>query len=146
MKRIAILIVFTLAVAVIAATASQPVGFEKNWHHWRGPHATGVAADANRPRHGVKLKTSVGNLLSPVRGMPRQLFGKTKFSSKPQLRAKRPKQKPKNQADDNPFSGFFNQRRGRGAVENAYRFDLIAINREDGSILWQKNTARAKSP
>ena len=24
-------------------------GFEKNWHHWRGPHATGAAVEADPP-------------------------------------------------------------------------------------------------
>ena len=39
----------------------------------------------------------------------------------------------------------FNQRRGRGAVEEVYKFDLIALNRNDGSILWQK-TLRELNP
>ena len=49
MKIIAILTLCICAVAAIAAIASQPIGFEKNWHHWRGPHATGAAAEANPP-------------------------------------------------------------------------------------------------
>ena len=35
---------------------------------------------------------------------------------------------------DNPFSGFF----GKKDEGPMYTFDLLAINRSDGSILWQK--------
>ena len=50
MKSIAFLTLCVCALVAIAASASQPVDYEKNWHQWRGPHATGAAAsDANPP-------------------------------------------------------------------------------------------------
>ena len=45
--------------------------------------------------------------------------------------------------DDNPFSGFFRQR--DSGPTNTYQFALLAINRSDGSILWQK-TLREEVP
>ena len=50
MRNIAFLTLCVCAWAVMIASASQPVDYEKNWHQWRGPHATGAAAsDANPP-------------------------------------------------------------------------------------------------
>ena len=39
----------------------------------------------------------------------------------------------KSEEADNPFSGFFGGNKGP-----MYKFDLLTINRNDGSILWQK--------
>ncbi len=145
MKRIAILIVFTLTAVVITASASQPVGFEKNWHHWRGPHATGVAADANPPTTWSETENIRWKVAVPGTGHASPIVWEDKIFIQTAVKGEAAKAEAEESGDDNPFSGFFNQRRGRGAVENAYRFDLIAINREDGSILWQK-TLRELNP
>ena len=50
-KKIALLTICVVALAAVVTIASQPVGFEKNWHHWRGPYATGVAAEAKPTYH-----------------------------------------------------------------------------------------------
>ena len=137
MKRIAILIVFTLALAVIAASASQPVGFEKNWHHWRGPHATGAAVEANPPTTWSETENIRWKVAIPGIGHAAPIIWEDKIFIQTAIEGKEEKEKVE---DDNLFGGFFQKDSGP-----KYKFDLLAINRSDGSILWQK-TLREINP
>ena len=145
MKRIAILTLGICALVGIAAIASQPVGFEKNWHHWRGPYATGAARDADPPTTWSETENIRWKVTIPGTGHASPIIWEDKIFIQTAIKGEASKAEAEESGDDNPFSGFFNQRRGRGAVENAYKFDLIAINRTDGSILWQK-TLRELNP
>jgi outer membrane protein assembly factor BamB len=145
MKKIAILTLCLFGLTVIAAIASQPVGFEKNWHHWRGPHATGVAVDAQPPTTWSETENIRWKVAIPGTGHASPIIWEDKIFIQTAIKGEASKVESEESDDSNPFSGFFNQRRGRGAIENAYRFDLIAINRNDGSILWQK-TLRELNP
>ena len=137
MKRIAILTLCIFALAVIAAIASQPVGFEKNWHHWRGPHATGVAVDANPPTTWSETENIRWKVTIPGTGHAVPIIWEDKIFIQTAIEGKEEK---KESEDTNPFSGFFQRDSGP-----KYKFDLIALNRSDGSVLWQK-TLREISP
>ena len=137
MKRIAILTLCIFALAVIAASASQPVGFEKNWHHWRGPHATGAAADANPPTTWSETENIRWKITIPGTGHAAPIIWEDKIFIQTAIEGKEEK---KESEDTNPFSGFFQRDSGP-----KYKFDLLAINRSDGSILWQK-TLRELNP
>ena len=137
MKRIAILTLCIFALAVIAAIASQPVGFEKNWHHWRGPHATGVAVDANPPTTWSETENIRWKVAIPGTGHAAPIVWEDKIFIQTAIEGKEEK---KESEDTNPFSGFFQRDSGP-----KYKFDLLAINRNDGSILWQK-TLREINP
>ena len=137
MKRIAILTLCIFALAVIAAIASQPVGFEKNWHHWRGPHATGAAADANPPTTWSETENIRWKITIPGTGHAAPIIWEDKIFIQTAIEGKEEK---KESEDTNPFSGFFQRDSGP-----KYKFDLLAINRSDGSILWQK-TLRESNP
>ena len=145
MKRVLILTLCIFGLTVIAASASQPIGFEKNWHHWRGPHATGVAVDAQPPTTWSETENIRWKVAIPGTGHASPIIWEDKVFIQTAIKGEVPKVESEESDDDNPFSGFFNRGRGRGAVENAYRFDLIALDRNDGSILWQK-TLRELNP
>ena len=136
MKRIAILMIFIFPLAAIAAIASQPVGFEKNWHHWRGPYATGVAVDANPPTTWSETENIRWKVAIPGTGHASPIIWEDKIFIQTAVETKA----EKSEEDDNPFSGFFG-----GNNRPTYKFDLLAINRKDGSILWQK-TLREVNP
>ena len=135
MKKIAISTLCIFALAVIAAIASQPIGFEKNWHHWRGPYATGVAVDANPPTTWSETENVRWKVAIPGTGHAAPIVWGDKIFIQTAIEGKEEKS-----GDDNPFSGFFQRDSGP-----KYKFDLIALNRSDGSILWQK-TLREISP
>ena len=138
MKRIAILTICIFALATVAAIAAQPDGFEKNWHHWRGPHATGVAAaDANPPITWSETENIRWKVAIPGMGHAAPIIWGDKIFIQTAIEA--PAEEKKSE-DDNPFSGFLGRNDGP-----SYKFDLLAINRNDGSILWQK-TLREVAP
>ena len=129
MKRIAILTICIFAFAAIVVLASQPVGFEKNWHHWRGPYATGAAVDANPPTTWSETENIRWKIAIPGMGHAAPIIWEDKIFIQTAIEVKA----NESEKDDNPFSGFFG-----GNKEPLYKFDLLAINRSDGSILWQK--------
>ena len=129
MKRIAILTICIFALAAVVVLASQPVGFEKNWHHWRGPHATGAAVDANPPTTWSETENIRWKVAIPGMGHAAPIIWEDKIFIQTAIEVKA----KESEGDDNPFSGFFG-----GNKEPLYKFDLLAINRSDGSILWQK--------
>ena len=133
MKRIAILTMCIFALAAIAAMASQPVGFEKNWHHWRGPYATGAAAlDAAPPTTWSESENVRWKVAIPGMGHAAPIIWEDKVFIQTAIKVEVPKEEKSD--DENPFSGFFQG----GAAADMYKFDLIAINRSNGDILWQK--------
>ena len=136
-KRIAILTLCLCVLVTLAASAAQPVDYEKNWHHWRGPYATGVAVDANPPitwsaTENIRWKVDI-----PGIGHATPIIWGDKIFIQTAVEGK----KMESEDDNNPFSGFFGGRNDGPA----YKFDLLAINRSDGSILWQK-TLREVAP
>ena len=138
MKRIAILTMCIFALAAVAAIASQPEGFEKNWHHWRGPHATGTAIDANPPTTWSETENIRWKVAIPGTGHAAPIIWENKIFIQTAVKGEAPKEEEQEADDDNPFSGFFQERRGRGGSTDMYKFDLIALNRSNGDILWQK--------
>ncbi len=137
LKRIAILTLCIFAFAAIALIASQPDGFEKNWHHWRGPYATGIAADANPPITWSETENVRWKIAIPGVGHATPIIWGDKIFVQTAIEGTR----AESEDDDNPFGGFFGGRND-GPV---YKFDLLAISRSDGSVLWQK-TLRAIVP
>ena len=142
MKSIAFLTLCVCALTVMAASASQPVDYEKNWHQWRGPHATGAAAsDANPPLTWSETENVRWKVAIPGMGHATPIVWEEKIFVQTAIQGE--EQKVEEPDDDNPFSGFFRQR--DSGPTNTYQFALLAINRSDGSILWQK-TLREEVP
>lgn len=138
-RKIAILTLCLCVLVTIAASASQPVDFEKNWHHWRGPYATGVAADANPPISWSETENIRWKVAIPGIGHATPIIWGDKIFIQTAIEIQ--KEKAEASEEGNLFSGFF----GGKNDGPAYKFDLLAINRSDGSILWQK-TLRAVAP
>ena len=137
LKKIALLTICIFALAVVALIASQPDGFEKNWHHWRGPYATGGAADANPPITWSETENVRWKIAIPGVGHATPIIWGDKIFVQTAVEGA----KAESEDNDNPFGGFFGGRND-GPL---YKFDLLAINRSDGSVLWQK-TLRAVEP
>ncbi len=138
-KKIALLTICVVAFAAVAAIAAQPVGFEKNWHHWRGPYATGVAVDANPPITWSETENVRWKIAIPGVGHATPIIWGDKIFI--QTAVEGTKAASEDEDGDNPFGGFFGGRND-GPV---YKFDLLAISRSDGSVIWQK-TLRAITP
>ena len=138
MKRIAIVTMCICILAALASSAAQHTDFEENWHHWRGPHATGVAIDANPPTTWSETENIRWKVDIPGMGHAAPIVWGDKVFIQTAIKGEKQKMESEEADDDNPFSGFFQQRRGGDGPTNTYKFDLIALSRSDGSILWQK--------
>lgn len=136
-KRIALLTICIFVLAVLALIAAKPDGFEKNWHHWRGPYATGVAADADPPITWSETENVRWKIAIPGVGHATPIIWGDKIFIQTAIEGT----KAESEDDNNPFGGFFGGRND-GPL---YKFDLLAISRSDGSVLWQK-TLRAIAP
>ena len=140
MKKIAVLTVCILAFGVVAVLASQPDGFEGNWHHWRGPHATGAAIDANPPTTWSETENIRWKVAIPGSGHAAPIIWEDKIFIQTAIKSEAPEMEEEKSDDDNPFGGFFEEGRGRsrGGSEGWFKFDLIALDRNTGDILWEK--------
>ncbi len=137
LKRIVILTLGICVLVTIAASAGQPMGFEKNWHHWRGPYATGIAADANPPTTWSETENIRWKIPVPGTGHATPIIWGDKIFIQTAIEG----QETESETDDNPFGGFFSAKNDG----KTYTFALIAINRSDGSVLWRK-TLREIAP
>ena len=139
MRRIAVLTICVFVLAAVATLAAQPDGFEENWHHWRGPYATGTAATkANPPTTWSETENIRWKVAIPGSGHAAPIIWEDKVFIQTAIKSEAPEMEEEKSDDDNPFSGFFQEGRGRGGSEGWFKFDLIAIDRNTGDILWQK--------
>ena len=141
MRRIAILTLCLCALVALAARASEPVDFEKNWHHWRGPYATGVAVDANPPITWSETENIRWKIGIPGIGHATPIIWEDKIFVQTAVEAPEAEKESDDAEDNSLFGGFF----GGKDAGPTYKFDLLAINRSDGSVLWQK-TLRDVTP
>ena len=139
MTRTLILTLYIFALALVAAIAAPPDGFEENWHYWRGPYATGTAADnANPPTTWSETENVRWKVRIPGMGHSAPIVWEDKIFIQTAIKGVAPEIKEEETDDANSFSGFFDDLRGNGGSEGWFKFDLIAIDRNTGDILWQK--------
>ncbi len=110
--------------------------FERYWHQWRGPEASGVAPHGDPPiewneNKNIRWKTEI-----PGQGHATPIvWGDTVFVTT----AIKTDQQVKLEPIEAP-----QQRRGRrgrsAAPSSIHQFVIFAINRSDGSIRWQRTT------
>ena len=124
-----VVVLFALAASAIADEA------KKNWGNWRGPLGTGVAPDANPPVEwsedkNVRWKTEIPGLghSTPV------VWGDRIY-----LTAAVPVGEPLKEPKYSGRPGAHNNL----PITHKQDFVVIAVNRMDGEILWQKTVRTA---
>lgn len=151
-KRIAILLicisVITLSIVWITNLSADHHGpdtvstekFEENWHHWRGPLATGTAVNANPPTQWSESKNIRWKVPIPGMGHATPIVWKDMIFIQTAIAGEM-------QESNNTTNDSQNERR-RGRRRNRplpiYKFELLVLNRSDGSIRWQKTLNQTK--
>ena len=158
MKKTTFLTIFVCVLAIFAvytlqtiadqhpSETTQNLNFEKNWHHWRGPHVTGAAVNANPPTTWSETENIRWKVRIPGMGHATPIIWEDKIYIQTAIKGEKPEVKEEAEEEEstdfNPFSGFLNQEqgRGRGNDRNAvpYKFNIIALNRSNGDVLWEK--------
>ena len=118
MKRVTTILVGLISLSALAWLESKPE-FQKNWPAWRGPLATGVALFGDPPTKWSENENVRWKIAIPGKGNSSPIvWGSTIFITTAV------------EADSS---------------EKTLRFEILAINRRDGRIIWQK-TCRKEVP
>ena len=147
MKRIATVIVCFWVISVCLWAVSSPEEAQKYWPAWRGPDATGVAPLGNPPiewseNQNVRWKIEIpgkghaspvvwGNTIFVTTAIPTEVRVEPQMTEDVQPQERR--------------GGRRGGGRGGEQPTQIHKFDLLAIDRRDGRILWQR-TAHEELP
>lgn len=158
MKRILVLLVCICAVTLFtlytsrtiadnhSETVSQVTEYGKNWHYWRGPLATGEAVNANPPTTWSETENIRWKVPIPGLGHATPIIWKDKIYIQTAIQEEIAN--PENTDEENPSEESQQRRRGRRGNRNRvlpiFKFNLLALNRSDGSIAWQKTLRESK--
>ncbi|MFQ5652526.1 MAG: PQQ-binding-like beta-propeller repeat protein, partial [bacterium] len=111
------------------AAINSNAGAEHNWPQWRGPRATGVAPFANPPMEWSESKNIRWKIALPGRGHSTPIVWGDRIFITTAV----------------PYGGALEPRydTAPGAhhgtpVTRRHRFVVLAVNRHDGKILWQR--------
>ncbi len=158
-KRIAILLICICVLSISTVWTTNIIAehhgaetkrlskFEENWHHWRGPHATGAAVNANPPIEWGESKNIRWKVPIPGLGHATPIiWGDMIFI---QTAVQGEMLAAENKEDENPPEESQperrrNRRRSRNRPLHSYKFNLLVLNRSDGSVKWEKTLNQTK--
>jgi len=131
---IAIICFFVISASVWESEALSDS--EKYWAQWRGPEATGVAPHGDPPVEWSESKNVRWKIEIPGKGHASpvvwgdRIFVSTAIKTDKVVKA---------EGEEKEAPAW--QRGMSSKTENVHKFDILAINRQDGSILWQKTVS-----
>ena len=116
---------------VLQISADRPVGYENNWHQWRGPLMTGFVPNGRPPLEWSETKNIKWKIEIPGRGHATPIVWKDKVfiqTAVPKGEEPAPKQEAAGQ-----------KRRGMPSRKTSveHKYVLLCVNRVDGKILWE---------
>lgn len=127
--------ILTIALAATAQAADQSAATHSvNWPQWRGPLGTGVAPDADPPIEWNEDKNVRWKIEIPGRGHATPIvWGNQVFLTTAEPFG--PRLEPRNSGRPGAHDNL--------AVSQKHRFIAMAVDRTDGTILWQKTLNQA---
>ena len=131
-----LIVVFLLSSTVVGSAFAQ----SSNWHHWRGPGATGVASDATPPLQWSEEKNIQWKVSIDGEGISTPVISGDKVFLLTAIKTDRvDPDLPK--PEDQPKENYFDIK-----TPNAfYKFVTLCIDRNSGKELWRK-TAKELIP
>lgn len=151
-KRIAILLmcicVITISIVWTTNIIADNDGGEienknnsvENWHHWRGPLATGAALNANPPINWSESENIRWKVLIPGMGHATPIIWEDMVFIQTAILGEMPE--TNNTTDETQSERRRGRRRNRPLP--IYKFALLMLNRSDGSIKWEKTLNQTK--
>ena len=139
MHRTISVITLLLILAAHLYAQGNPKGYEENWHQWRGPSADGIAPDGDPPVkwseemnvHWKVEMPGIGHATPVIWGD--QIILLSAVQTDKEIKPEQPEEQEENSWMSPVKTNF------------VHNFDVLSINREDGSIQWQ-TTVRAEVP
>ena len=151
-KRIAILIMCICVLTVITVWTTNTIAdqhddkteiadkFQENWHHWRGPLATGAAVNANPPSKWSESENVRWKVPIPGMGHATPIIWEDMILIQTAIPVEMPE--ADNATDDSQSESRRGRRRNRPLP--IFKFELLVLNRSDGSVKWQKTLNQSK--
>ncbi|UCE41351.1 MAG: PQQ-binding-like beta-propeller repeat protein [Candidatus Aminicenantes bacterium] len=140
MKKSVILIACVFVVTGSFLQAQSASDIEKYWHQWRGPFMTGVSPDGDPPVEWGETKNVKWKIAIPGKGHSTPIIWGDKIFILTAVETDK-----EGQALDQSSE----PQHGRGMpltrTTKIHRFVVMAVNRDDGRILWQK-TVKEEMP
>ena len=141
MRKYVSLFVSLFFIPVLALADATSTDYDKNWPQWRGPNANGVSLYGKAPVKWDESKNIKWKIEIPGNGHATpliwgdQIFVLTAIKIDKKIESQ--KEVPA-QGQDQGFGMSI-------STDNVHKFAIFAINRSDGSIIWQ-HTAREELP
>ena len=131
-KSIFFTIVLFLITTAVVAQKNTPE-YYKNWPQWRGPDATGYTSIGNPPTEWSETKNLKWKIEIPGRGHATPIVWEDKVFIQTAIPTDRKVE------ESAPESEESSDRRGPPAnkAQNIHDFIVMAIKRDDGSVLWE---------
>ena len=128
--------------AVFTLAAELQADPQKYWPQWRGPHATGVAPHGNPPGEWSENKNVRWKIEIPGKGSASPIVWGDRVFVLTAIPTGEPVE-PRAQEEASPRR----RRRGPRGIKPTHvqKFTIFAIDRRDGSVLWQR-TAHEELP
>lgn len=112
---------------------NNPQDYQANWPDWRGPEGTGYARDANPPTEWGETKNIKWKIDIPGRGHATPIVWENKVFILTAVKTDK-KGTGTRPATDDSGDGW---RPPSTQAENIHDFIVLAIDRNDGSVLWE---------
>lgn len=139
MKRCPIffsLLVFLISQSISAQENSG--NFDQNWPQWRGPTSAGISPDGNPPIEWSESKNVKWKVEIPGKGHATPIIWEDKIFILAAVETA--EEADREEPDESASEG----RRGppSNSTRNIHNFKVIALNRADGSTIWEKTVVR----
>jgi outer membrane protein assembly factor BamB len=135
MRNTAVLLSFVFVLSSLFFADENFTDYEKNWHQWRGPYMTGVSPDGDPPIEWSETKNVKWKIAIPGKGHSTPIIWRNKIFVLTAVETDKEGQAKAQSQKSSP-------QRGRGMslsrTTKVHKFVVLAVNREDGKILWQK--------
>ena len=143
MKKIAAVIVCFCVVSTLAWGVEPPSDFERYWPRWRGPEATGVAPYGDPPVEWDENKNVRWKIEIPGKGHASPIVWGDKIFVTTAIETDKHVESQKTDEGEQQLPEW--RRRSATNSTKVHKFVILAINRQDGKILWQQ-TAHENVP
>jgi outer membrane protein assembly factor BamB len=140
MKKIVVFMIFLGAFSFLVLAAKNASDYEKSWHQWRGPYMTGVSPDGDPALEWSETKNVKWKIAIPGKGHATPIIWKDKIFILTAVETDKEGQAQTEASEP---------QRGRGMpttrTTKIHKFVVLAVDRDDGKILWQK-TVKEEMP
>ncbi|MFQ5907168.1 MAG: PQQ-binding-like beta-propeller repeat protein, partial [bacterium] len=143
MRRIAVVIACFCILSTLAWGTEPSSDFKGYWPQWRGPQATGVAPHGDPPVEWDEDKNVRWKIEIPGKGHASPIVWGEKVFVLTAIETDKAVESQEAEEDEQQLPEW-RRRMGRKATK-VHQFAVLAIDRRDGKILWQR-TAREEFP